>query len=215
MPLKFKLLAISAILTLLLGSTLVLTYYSFGQLNNGFVQVVTKAESGVQHSETAVETFAKADSDMAAVSKNMTAIADGIAKTKMRIQSIEKKIKGISGTLTGLVETVEKIHEDLPEGDAKDSLEDIAVKAGDIQEITKREALVGMAAAVKSMNLFAQGLSNEAGRIRQLSGQLNQGASVSQKISDGNSQILSLSEVFRKDLIGNRNCWRCSWFPSP
>jgi methyl-accepting chemotaxis protein len=205
MSIKFKLLTISTFLALLLGSTLVLTYYAFGRLNSRFVQIVTKVNSGVQYSETAVETFVNANGDMAAVSKNMTVIADDMANADSRIRIVEKKMKGISRTLSGLVETLEEIYDDLPEGDAKVSLEDIAEEVGDIQKITKREALVGLTAIVKSMNLSSRGLSGEVGRIKQLSEQLNKGKTVTQKIHAGHSQIRSLAEVFRHDLKGNRN----------
>ncbi len=205
MSIKIKLLLISIFITALLGGTLALTYYSFRNLNGGFGQIVLKAESGVLDSQTAQQTFAKADNDMAAISKNMADIADAIAKTNMRIRIIERKMKGISGTLTDLAETVEEVYDELPEGDIKDTMEDIADEVGDIQEATKREALVGIASAVKSMNQFTQGLSAEAENTRTLSSALNQGKALSQAISEGNSEIQSLSEKFQGDLKGNRN----------
>lgn len=196
--------AVSTVLTVLLGATLVLVCYSFGQLNNGFVRAVGKAESGLQHLETAAVTFATADSNVATVSRNIKAIADGIAKTNKQIRNIEKKMKGIFGTLTSLAATVEKIHEDLPESDAKNALEEIADKMGDIRQITKQETLSGMSVAVKNMNLSTRGLFDEVGRFKQLSEQLNQGRTVSEKIGAENSEIRSLSEVFHEDLQGKR-----------
>ncbi len=195
----------SAFLAILLGSTLALTYYSFWKLNNGFQQVLFKAEAGVKNAMAAEATFSKADSGMVVVSTNMTEIADAMAKTNMRIRIIERKMKNISGTMTELAESVEEIYDQLPEGDAKDTLEDIADEVGDIQEMTKREALVGIASAVKSMNQFAQDLSQEVETIKSSSSELNAGRALSQKISTGNTEIQSLSNTFRDDLKGNRN----------
>ena len=205
MSIKLKMLLTSVFLAALLGSTLALTYYSFWKLNNGFQQVLVKAEAGVENSKAAEATFSKADSGMAVVTHNMTEIADAMAKTNMRIRIIERKMKSISGTMTDFAETVEEIYDQLPEGDAKDTLEDIADEASDIQEMTKREALVGIASAAKSMNQFAQGLSQEVENIKSSSGELDAGRSLSRKISAGNSEIQSLSNTFRDDLKGNRN----------
>ena len=204
MSLKAKLLIISLFMSLLSGATLTLTVYSFSKLDDGFRQIVEKSNAGVSNSQNAEMIFTKADGDMAGVSQRMSEIAHAIDKTNMTVQIVERKMQTLSETLSELSATAEEIYNDLPEGDAKWALESIADDAVDLQESMKREALVGIGASVKNMRQFAEALSAEAENIRTLSGELNGGKTVSQRISSDSQAIKSQSEAFQLELGRNK-----------
>ncbi len=204
MSLKAKLLILSLFLASLAGISLGLTVYSFGKLSDGFQQIMTRANAGVSNSQDAEKAFAKADKDMAVVSQHMTDIAGSIDKSTMTIRIVERKMQNISETLSNLAQTAEEIYSELPEGEAKYSLETIADDVVDLQENMRREALVGIMASVKDMNRFTKDLSAEAAAIKDLSAQLNQGKKSSQIISEDSTAIKSQSEVFRIELARNQ-----------
>lgn len=204
MSLKAKLLIISLFMSLLSGATLTLTVYSFSKLDDGFRQIVEKSNAGVSNSQNAEMIFTKADGDMAGVSQRMSEIAHAIDKTNMTVQIVERKMQTLSDTLSELSATAEEIYNDLPEGDAKWALESIADDAVDLQESMKREALVGIGASVRNMRQFTEALSAEAESIRTLSGELNGGKTVSQRISSDSQAIKSQSEAFQLELGRNK-----------
>ncbi len=204
MSLKAKLLILSLFLASLAGISLGLTVYSFGKLSDGFQQIMSRANAGVSNSQDAEKAFAKADKDMALASQRMTDIASSIEQTTMTIRIVERKMQNLSETLSDLALTAEEIYSELPEGEAKYSLETIADDVVDLQENMKREALVGIMASVKDMNRFTKTLSVEASAIKELSAQLNQGKKSSQIISEDSSAIKSLSEAFRIELSRNQ-----------
>ena len=191
-------------MSLLSGATLTLTVYSFSKLDDGFRQIVEKSNAGVSNSQNAEMIFTKADGDMAGVSQRMSEIAHAIDKTNMTVQIVERKMQTLSETLSELSATAEEIYNDLPEGDAKWALESIADDAVDLQESMKREALVGIGASVRNMRQFTEALSAEAENIRTLSGELNGGKTVSQRISSDSQAIKSQSEAFQLELGRNK-----------
>ena len=205
MTIKSKLLMVSLGIALFLMGNLALTLYSFNSLNHGFEQIVLIADSGVEQSVSAEKTFSRSDEDMKRVTQNMSALSEELGMTDMQVRLVERKMKGSSATLTELTETVEEIYPELPAGDAKDALEDIADSVSDIQEGMKRETLVGIASTSKRMKSFAETISGEVTRIEKLSEELNRGSVLSRKIAENSSNIKSLSIQFRKEIQRNRN----------
>ncbi len=202
---KAKLLGSGIFMSILLVCILALTLYFFNRMHNGFQQIVQKAGSGVENSQTAETKITRAYGNLVMTADKMSMIADDIKKTNMTIKITERKIKNISATLTDLTKVVERVYNKLPDGDAKDSLEDIADDAVDLQETTKREALVGLAASVKKMDQFTRDISAEIKTLQALSTQLNLSRNLSKSVSTANIEIQNLSAMFLDTISGSRN----------
>ncbi len=204
MSIKLKMLLTSAFLAVLLGSTLALTYYSFWKLNNGFQQVLVKAEAGVENSKAAETTFSRADSGMVVVSKNMTEIADAMAKTNMRIRIIERKMKGISGTMTDLAESVEEIYDQLPEGDANDIVGTIAT-AVEEQSASTREIANNIAHVSSGIGEVNHNVASSSAAASSVTDEIDQVHQAVNNISMGSNRVKQYADELKQLATGQND----------
>ena len=204
MSFKLKMLQTSAFLAVLLGSTLALTYYSFWKLNNGFQQVLVKAEAGVENSKAAETTFSRADSGMVVVSKNMTEIADAMAKTNMRIQIIERKMIGIAGTMTNLAESVEEIYDHLPEGDANDIVGTIAT-AVEEQSASTREIANNIAHVSSGIGEVNHNVASSSAAASSVTDEIDQVHQAVNNISMGSNRVKQYADELKQLATGQND----------
>ncbi|MBF0368897.1 MAG: HAMP domain-containing protein [Magnetococcales bacterium] len=205
MTIKHKLIGNGVLMSLLLGLVLALTVYFFNRLDAGFEMILNQAASGVQNAQQAESRISAADSGLSETSIRFANIAEGITQTNQRLKITERKIKNLSETLTELTETVEEFYDELPEGEPQEMMEEIADEVSDVQEGMKREALIGLSAAVKEMKSFTEGIALEVDGLKNLSSELNEGKALSQEMSQANTQIQDLSSGFGATIGNNRN----------
>ncbi|EXJ14600.1 methyl-accepting chemotaxis protein [Imhoffiella purpurea] len=205
MTIKIKLLGGGIIIGLLLGAVLVLTLMSFGRLSGGFSDVVVKSAAGVESSRLTEERLAKADGDLARISSGMLAVVEDINQTNMQIKVLERKIRGIAGTLTELTASVDAAAAELPEGEIRYAVEDVTDAVADILESVQREALVNVAGTVRKMQQFTQNIGAEVEGIDRLSMELGEVKDLSAQMVSTNQEMRHLSEGFSDEISLSRN----------
>ncbi len=200
MTIRFKLLGGGVAISLLLVAVVVLSHYSFSSLSNGFTQIVDKSGTGVANSRSTEANIIQADEDLSRISQGMLAMADDINQTNMRVKILERKIKQLTGTLGEVVESLEGVAEELPDGSALDTVEDVGDSVGDIEEIMRREALISLTSTVKKMGEFTENIAIQVKDINGLSGDLNKGRDLSAEVVSASQEIRTLSENFREEI---------------
>lgn len=205
MTIKFKLLGGGIAISVLLSTVIALTVFTFGSLGDGFVEIVAKSETGVANSRSTQTSITQADEDLSQISGGMQAVAHEINHTNQSVKVMERKIKQLSGTLNELNETVEEITENLPEGLARDNLEDVADAVGDVEEAMRREALIALSSTVKKMREFTDEIGNQVKGISRLTAGLDKGKVLSAEVVSANRNIQGLSENFATEINISRN----------
>jgi methyl-accepting chemotaxis protein len=202
---KNKLLGAGILGGIMLCVILALNIYFFNKLSDGFTKVIDIADNGLRKSTLASSGIDNVDSGITDLSGNISAMSDKIVNTSQSMEISHRKLQQVSQNLTTLSKIIEDIYDKLPEGDVLFAVEDIADGLSDVQEITKREALIGLEAAVADMHGFVDELSTSADRMKKLSKELKENAGFSDDVSVLNSGILELSKQFQQKISANRN----------
>jgi methyl-accepting chemotaxis protein len=205
MTIKMKLLGGGLSISLLLVAVLLITLVSFGNLNGGFSEVVSKSATGVENSNTTANSVTAANENLTQISGGMLAIVDDIQKANMQVKVLERKIKAISTNLVDLTDEVSDAAADLPDGDARYALEDVTDAVGDIEEVMRREALISLSRTVQDMSTFTRRIESQVGSIRQLSEELGKVKQLSADVVTANSEIQGLSSEFGANIDVSRN----------
>ncbi len=205
MTIRTKLLGGGLAISLLLVAVLILEVYAFGSLSGGFSEVVNKSATGVENSRSSEASVVAANDSLSALSNDMLALVDDIHRTNMNVKIIERKIKQLSATLLELNEETGDIVNELPEGLARDSIEDVSDTVGDIEEIMRREALVSLSALVSKMKQFTENIGEQVNGIKQLSSDLGKVSQLSAEVVAANTEIQTLSDEFSGQISVSRN----------
>jgi len=205
MTIRMKLLGSGIVVGVLLSAILILIIASFSKLNGGFTDVVSMSITGVNNAGSTESSISEVEINLNSVSNDMLNMVDNIQKTNMNIKILERKIKQISGSILDMTEEAEIIVEDMEEGVALDTLEDMNDELGDIEEIMRREALVSLTTTVTAMADFAKTIELQVVNIKQFSQQLSEAHTQSSEVVSVNSKIKSLSEQFSQQIKVSRN----------
>ncbi len=205
MTIKSKLLAGGVAISMALIAVLTLTLYTFGSLGDGFENIVIKSDASVIDSRNTEASIAMADESMSQITSDILLIADGINKSNMTVKMLEQKIKQLSTTQADLAKSLEQIQQNMPEGLARDTVEDVGDSVGDIEEVMRREALVALKETVNNMVQFAERMSARVDDIKVLSRELDKGSQNSTKVAAANLEIRELSKSFDSDIQVSRN----------
>lgn len=133
MSIRTTLLGGGVVVSLIITAVLALTAYTFDSLSAGFVDIIHESEIGVGNSQTTQASITKAGNDLSPVTGGLLAVVDDINHTNMTMKVLSRKVKQLSGTLDELTESVELVIEEMPEGDARYDIEDVADTIGDIK----------------------------------------------------------------------------------
>ena len=205
MTIKQKLISISAAIVIFLTGVLLLTINSFGDLSDGFLDVIQKSATGVNNSTSAQERIVVADQNLGQVSTSMLEMAGDIDNTNQQVRVLERKIKIASQTLKALTSDVESVIEEMPEDDTRYLLEDVNDAIGDIEERMRREALISLAATVNKMNAFTVGIGVQVEEVTQLSSELGEVKTLSKDVVSASEEIRTLAERFGGEIATSRN----------
>lgn len=205
MTIKHKLLGGGLALSLMIITLLIASIYSFTSLGNGFVEIIDKSEIGVRNSETSKTNISGVNQDLGSVTTNIQTVSDEINRTNQNVKLLERKIKQISSELGEFTENLEGLTEDIPEGDLLYELQDMSDAIGDIEEIMRREALIGLARTVQKMVEFTKTIEIEVTNINKLSSDLNKVDGLSNEVVAANQDIRTLSNEFNQEIVVSRN----------
>ncbi len=205
MTVKLKLIGGSLAISFLLTLALVLTIYSFIDLGGGFSAVVENSTTGVENSLSTEKNIAAVDLRLEKISKNMLAVVEDINRTNMNVRVLERKIKQVAVNINDLMLEIGPVADELPDGLARDSLEDVSDTVGDIEEMIRREALVSLTTTVGQMDGFTKNIGEQVEAIKFLSGELHKVNALSSEVVIANQRIQNLSEGFSEDIHFSRN----------
>jgi len=205
MTIKFKLLGGGIAVGLMLITVLALTIYSFSSLSVGFTDIVSKSDTGVSNAQSTAASIKNADQNLSTISKEMLGIADGINKTNMTIKVLERRIKLISESHAELAEELSSVLDELPDGIARDTVEDAVDSVGDIEERMRREALVSLSSTVGKVATFTENITTRVDDINQLTTELHAGSKLSANVVSANESIRELSVNFGENIAVSRN----------
>jgi len=205
LTIRIKLLGEGIAICLLLLSVLILTLYSFNNLSGGFSEIISRSVTGVQNSQQSAAEIIEANKNLSDISSQMLDLVDNINSTNMNVKVLERKIKQLSGTLNELSEEAGEASEEIPEGLAKDSMEDISDAVGDIEEIMRREALLSVSKVVAKMDGFTDSINKQVKEIKKLSADLDNINKLSGGVVTANSNIQSTSSSFSEQISISRN----------
>jgi len=205
MTIKMKLIGGGIAIGSLLGAALVLTLYSFTMLSGGFSEVVKNSASGVENSLITEQRIAHVDQNLEQVSSGMLAVVDDINRASMNVRVLEKKVGQISLDVKRFMQEMETVIEELPDGPARYSLEDMSDDAGNIEELVRREALVNITDTVGRMNGFTDHITEQVAEIKSLSENLHEVKALGSEVAAANRTINTLSQDFSEKIILSRN----------
>lgn len=205
MTIRMKLLGGGGVICFLLLCVLLIAIYSFGNLSSGFSNIVEKSSTGVENSRKSRVEVTTVNSNLTKISSEMLLLVDDINNTNMNVKVLEKKFNELSATLNELTEEVTIIGEDIPDGLAKDTLEDVTDSVGDIEEIMQREALVSLVNVVAKMKSFTEHVNQQVISINQLSEDLNKVNGLSVDVVEANQSINELSKDFEGEISLSKN----------
>jgi len=184
----------------LLLAVLTISRISFGTLDNGFSAILDKANNGVNNAQATKTMVAQANKSISTLSNRMLTIADDISHTNQNIKILARKVTSISVTLDELTESMEAAVDELPEGEARYSLEDAADSVGDIKESMRREALISLSSTMEKMALFSESITTQVEGVTALAEKLTKMEELSTEAVSGNQDISTLSETFGEDI---------------
>ena len=200
MKIKTKLMVGGVAIGALLLATLVIATLSFGNLNNGFGEIVNNASTGTNNAQLTKTMVVQADNNLSNLSTGMSAVADDIARTNQTVKILARKIKSISGTLNELTASMESAIDELPEGEALYSLEEAADAVGDIEETMRREALLSLSNTMQKMAEFTTSIGTQVEGVNTLTEELGKVKQLSTEVVAANEGISTLSETFKEEI---------------
>ncbi|MCP3889428.1 MAG: methyl-accepting chemotaxis protein [Desulfobulbaceae bacterium] len=204
MKIRTKILSLGGVNITIQILILVIIFFIFSSLLRGFGEIIEKANTNKLLTQKSQEDIAATSQQVEKMVKQMAGLNDLIASTNNGIKILEKKIVYSSESLSSLSNTIEDVLDSIEDEVTQDLLFDMADGVSDLQEIMKREALVGLQASVKSMDESTQKVGEQFENINIISKKLEQLTENGLNISKESSEILSISALFAKSIEKNR-----------
>lgn len=205
MSIKIKLLSAGIIVSLVLAVVLAMNIFFFNALGSGFKNIVADTKTGADKATISKQTIATTSNALENLSSRLTVTNKEISQANMALKITARKIKKVSQDITEATELIEEIYADLPEGDLKYDIESLADTLTDIQEITKREALIGLDASSTALAGSAIEIAVSAKEIKSLNTRLAESSILSNEVASRLDHIQALSARFQDVIISNRN----------
>ncbi len=200
MKIKTKLIMNGTITGALLLATLVIASLSFGDLKDGFGEVVEKAVTGAENAQQTASMVVQAGQHLSEVSSGMSAIAEDVVQANQAVKTLARKIETISSTLDKITVNMGEAVDGMPDGEARYSLQEATSSVGDIKEAMRREALIPLSNTMKKLDEFTAGIGVQAGELNALTEKLNKTKQLSMDTVSANQGISTLSETFKEEI---------------
>lgn len=197
MLIKTRLYTSSALMVTLAALVMLLAVGSLSSLSEHLQKVSEQANQSASLAEGAADSATLAADKAATSNQNILQIVDGIEQTNQKAKLTSKKVKEISASLIEVTELIEELSEDVVDEEALAILEEVNDEISDIEERTRREALINLVDSSKSVAEFSQQIKREAEQISALNGDIaqqvirsNDAASSSQNIAAESNALL-------------------------
>ena len=205
MTIKHKLLGNALFTSALMLVILATLVWSLGGLQHGLERIVEHSKVGIQKSSDTETTLVRVSSDLSSASQDMTTVVRELGVTTQAIKINERKIAQLSETLTEFSRAISELAATMPDDEPRWDMEDLVDELGDIQDSLKREALVGLAESVRSMDNFTSRINHSAKVNEKLVAELQAGTDNSRLSSQAAEEISDLSESFGQSFAGKQN----------
>ena len=204
MTIKRRLLGNALFTSALMLTILATLVWSLGDLQNGLEKIVGHSSTGARKSQDTETTLVRVSSDLSSASMDMSAVAQEIGVTTQAIKINERKIAQLSETLTDFAGAINELVEEMPDGESRWDMEDLADELVDIQDSLKKEALVGLTESVHSMDEFTSRIRQSASVTEEVVADLRAGTSNSRESSEAAEIISDLSVSFGQSFAGKQ-----------
>nr|WP_319493040.1 methyl-accepting chemotaxis protein [uncultured Desulfobacter sp.] len=204
MKLKTKIILLGVLNIALQLIILLLIFNIFSSLLTGFSTIIGKADQNRSVTQASRQDIVNTMAKVNIMVERMTQLNALTVETNNSIKILEKKISGSALKLTWLSKTIDGLLDNIDDQTIQDQLFDMADSVGNLQEIMKREALVSLHVAVKTMDESAGKMNEELESVRAFSEHISKTQEISDQVSQGSQEILSVSQAFAKSIETNR-----------
>nr|WP_321396612.1 HAMP domain-containing methyl-accepting chemotaxis protein [uncultured Desulfobacter sp.] len=204
MKLKTKIILLGVLNIALQLIILLLIFNIFSSLLTGFSTIIGKADNNRSVTQASRQDIVNTMAKVNIMVERMTQLNALTVETNNSIKILEKKISGSALKLTWLSKTIDGLLDNIDDQTIQDQLFDMADSVGNLQEIMKREALVSLHVAVKTMDESAGKMNEELESVRAFSEHISKTQEISDQVSQGSQEILSVSQAFAKSIETNR-----------
>ncbi|MCB1908959.1 MAG: methyl-accepting chemotaxis protein [Rhodocyclaceae bacterium] len=200
MSIKLRLLIGGAATSLLMVIVLALSWGSFSRLGDGFETVVARAATGVDNSQVAAASVDKANGGMVRVSAQMNQLVDRIKLANQHVLVMQRKLAQMSQNLKALVKDTSIAINELPEGETRYTLEDVADAIGNVEELMRRELMIAATTTVSEMESVTKELLADSQSLTQFSDELTRVGDLSGEVVAANADIREMVTSFAEEM---------------
>nr|WP_320194142.1 methyl-accepting chemotaxis protein [uncultured Desulfobacter sp.] len=204
MKLKTKIILLGVMNISLQLIILLLIFNIFSSLLTGFSTIIGKADQNRTVTQESRKDILSTTAKVNTMVERMTELNDLTENTNNSIKILEKKISASAWKLTRLSRSIEDLLDSIDDESIQDQLFDMADGVGNLQEIMKREALISLHAAVKTMDDSAQKMKEQLESVRAFSDHISKTEKISDQITQGSQEILAISGAFAKSIETDR-----------
>lgn len=212
MKLKTKIILLGVMNIALQLILLLLIFNIFSSLLTGFSNIIGKADQNRKITQTSRKDTLDTTAKVNIMVERMTQLNELTVKTNNSIKILEKKISDSAWKLTMISRSIEDLLDGIEDPKIQDQLFDMADSVGNLQEIMKREALISLHAAVKTMDESAQKMDVQLESVRAFSDHMVKTEKISDQITQESQEILAISDAFAKSIETNRFFLLCMVF---
>ena len=206
MLIKHRLYLSNAVMVVLAVIVMLLAAASFSSLSTHLQAVSQAADNSLSAAGDVASSAAAASTRTARINQDILLIVDGIEQTNQKAKLTSRKVQEISSSLSELSETIQLILEDVTDEATLDILQEIDDEICDIEERTRREAVINLVESSKNIAMFSQQIKEQAGRVSQLNSETAKQLSLAEQASEFSHQItdevaVSLDEIIIEETL--------------
>lgn len=204
MKLKTKIIFLGVLNIALQLIVLLLIFNIFSSLLTGFSNIIGKADQNRSVTQESRKDILNTTAKVNTMVERMTELNELTVQTNNSIKILEKKISASAWKLTRISRSIDELLDNIEDPTIQDQLFDMADSVGNLQEIMKREALISLHVAVKTMEESAGKMNEQLENVRAFSDHISKTEKISDQISQGSQEILSISNAFAKSIETDR-----------
>ncbi|MCG8550255.1 MAG: methyl-accepting chemotaxis protein [Desulfobacterales bacterium] len=209
MKLKTKIILLGVINISVQLILLLLIFNIFSSLLTGFSTIIGKADRNRTVTQESQKDILNTTAEVHTMVARMTELNDLTVATNNSIKILEKKISDSAGKLTRISQSIDNLLDNIVDEGVQDQLFDMADSVGNLQEIMKREALISLHEAVKTMDDSAHKMKAQLENVRSFSEHISKTEKISGQITQGSREILAISDTFAKSIETDRFFLSC------
>lgn len=146
--------------------------YTIRNIESGSGEILTRANGSREHAASTFVAVSEANNKLGTIVGKSESVGLSVEKTQEQMVILQRRINGAVQTLTRISSLTEATLDKIDDDKVFDTLADVADELSDLQEIMKREALIGLQTAVSSMNSSTDDLKQQVVLLSQASEEL-------------------------------------------